>query len=409
MAALDWRHTGRFAAAAFLMDFASGMLLVPLPYLALKLGADSMQLGVLGAARGCTYMVACFLVALVVDRWNRKAPIACGATVAAAAMVVMGLAREPWHLYAFIMLWAAALAFFWPSVLAWIGDSHPAPHLARATAVVNVSWSIGIMAGGVAGGCLFQAAPVVVGRLLGAGGAGAGGVQRTAWVLSFAASAVPAVLAAGVLLVGVPRGRAAPVPPTAASPRPGSRRGLIAAWIGNIGTCSLLGVLENVFPKLGETPELGIKAGLFGVLMASLALGRTFVFAAGLGRGAWVRDWRVVGVLQLAAAALIASVAATSAFWWLLIVFAGVGVAAGAAYYMALYRSLEGEGSRGFKSGLHEASLLGGVLLGALGGGYVGKVWHMRAPYPTLGVLCVLLLAGQVALNTWSDRAGARG
>jgi hypothetical protein len=141
------------------------------------------------------------------------------------------------------------------------------------------------------------------------------------------------------------------------------------------------------------------------VLLACLGLGRTLAFSAGLGRGGWTRDWRTTVLLQLAAIALVGEVSRREGFGWLALAFAAVGVSSGAAYYLALYRSLEGEGSRGFKSGMHEASLLGGVLLGSLGGGWAASTWGLRVPYPMLGVLCILLVVAQAALNLWSGRA----
>ena len=62
---------------------------------------------------------------------------------------------------------------------------------------------------------------------------------------------------------------------------------------------------------------------------------------------------------------------------------AGVGVLAGYNYFASLYYSSMSreDDSRGFVSGMHEATLTAGIAVGSIAGGVIGSVAGPRAPY----------------------------
>lgn len=372
-ARLDWRHTGRFCLASFGMDFANGMFFVSLPYLGLAFGADSMQLGVLTALRGAAYVLACLPASLLSDRVNRKILLGLSTAGTMVAFLATAFAREYWQLCALAIFWALVISPFWPSMFAWLGDSHSAGQLGSATGAVNLSWSVGGMLGGIVSGWLF-------------------GLARP---LPFVCAVVPAALACGAMLLSR-CGHGHPQPAEVSPAVIGTKRDLAAVWLGAISVCSLLGLMSGVFPKLGM--EIGVHAGVFGLLMAGMGLGRSCVFLLGLRWSHRLHDWRLAMVTQLLAAVMVATVAATRSWPWLAVVFLALGLALGVNYYRGLYKSLEGAGSRGLKSGLHEAALLLGILLGSLGGGAVAKGWGLRAPYVPAGVFVTLLLVLQAGL-----------
>jgi predicted MFS family arabinose efflux permease len=167
----------------------------------------------------------------------------------------------------------------------------------------------------------------------------------------------------------------------------------------------LLGLMSGVFPKLGE--QIGVDARAFGLLMAGLGLGRLPVFALAFRWGRWLHGWRVGMIAQLLAAAMVATVSLASAYAWLSLVFLSLGLTAGVNYYRGLFKSLEGEGSRGFKSGMHEASLMAGYLVGSLASGVLASRWGLRAPYVPIALLSVGLVAVQVILVRSASRAQA--
>jgi predicted MFS family arabinose efflux permease len=177
----------------------------------------------------------------------------------------------------------------------------------------------------------------------------------------------------------------------------------MAAYVGNIAICSLHGMMISVFPKYGS--EIGVDSSSFGVLVAGSGLARSLVFVFGFWVGRRLRAWQYSLGLQLLAAAMVATVGTSTSHAWIGLVFVTVGLGLGATFYRALYMSLETPGSRGLKSGLHEAALLSGVLTGSLGGGLVAEAWGSRAPYVPLASFVAAMVIVQAALTAWAHRA----
>jgi MFS family permease len=374
-AGIDWRQTSRFCLSSFCMDLANGLFFVALPYLGLAFGADSMQLGVLAALRGAAYVLACVPASMLSDRVNRRGLVAYTAVALTVVFLAVAGAREYWQLCVLSVIWALAMAPFWPSLFAWLGDSHDGARLGPATGAVNVAWSVGGMVGGLLAGWLF-------------------GLGRS---LPFALATVPALLACGAL-VGSRCGHGTPQPGPSCEPVPGTRRELATVWLSNVSVCSLLGLMSGVFPKLGA--HMGVTAGMFGLFMGGLALGRSAVFLLGFRWGHTLHHGRLAMATQGLAAILVATVSTAQSQAWLALVFAMIGIALGVNYFRGLYKSLEGTGSRGLKSGLHEATLLLGILVGSLGGGMLAKGFGLHAPYVPAGLFVGALLLLQALLLT---------
>ena len=100
---LSRQHTGRFLLGAFWMDFAGGLYVVALPYFAMSLGAGSLELGIIGTARGMAYMVASVGAALIADRYSRRG-LAIIATLAMTIMLALNArASSLWQIGAYAM------------------------------------------------------------------------------------------------------------------------------------------------------------------------------------------------------------------------------------------------------------------------------------------------------------------
>lgn len=377
----DWKHTGRFFYAGFWMDFSANMFMVAVPYAAMKLGAGSMELGLLGAVRGLTYVVAILSTAVLADRYSRRTITTVSTVALAVVLVLTAWVTTLWQLFAGVLLWAVAVSLFWPSVFAWLGDSHAPEHLGRATGTVNLGWSVGSLIGAALGGVLFHL-----------------------WgPLPMILAALPALLA-GLSMRGAAEVRhSAAEPQAGGKAQPGARRRLASAWLGIGAVCCVFGLMGSVFPKLGS--DIGVDASVFGVLYAVSGLTQTVVFGLGFMGVLWTRDWRVSLAAQVLSAALLATVFWATGPWCIVPLYASLGVALAVSYYVSLYVSLEGEGSRGVKSGIHEASLMAGAVIGALAGGTIAREWGLRAPYVPMAALVLLLAAVQLWLNLSSRRA----
>ena len=382
MNAINWKRTRPFCFAAFFMDFSSGMFLVAVPYFAMEFGAMSLALGVLAAIRGLTYILGCLSATFLSDRLNRRTLIVLSALAVAAVLASTATAADLWHLYLISILWAISLSVYWPSVFAWLGDSHRPDELAPATCAVNLSWSVGVLTGGLIAGWLFQ----------------------VAHALPFVVAAASPLLAAAVM-ARAPQEHAKPNQHVRESTVPGAKRTLLAVWVGNIAICCLLGLMSGVFPKLGS--EIGVTSTIFGLFVCLMGVGRSLLFLLGFRWNKWLRDWRLAALGQVVAAGMVATVSRTNSHAWLGLVFVTLGLSMGVTYYRGIYTSLEGAASRGMKSGMHEAALLTGILLGSLGGGALAHFWGLRTPYLPMACMAVLLVIVQAALIASARKAAA--
>ena len=156
---MNWKHTGRFCFAACCMDFSGGMFFVALPFLAMQFGAESLELGYLGTVRGLIYAVSCIGAGLISDRSDRRKLLTVSCLSIVLILWATGAVTNLWQLFAISAFFGLALSFFWPSLFAWLGDSHNSGQLGTATGALNISWSVGGMIGGLIGGVLFRFNP----------------------------------------------------------------------------------------------------------------------------------------------------------------------------------------------------------------------------------------------------------
>jgi len=377
---IDWKHTGRFFAAALSMDFSAGMVLVVLPFVAMNLGAASLALGVLTAVRAVAHATVSPLAGLVADRYNRKVLITISCFGNIAMLAAIAAAGALWQLFPIVVVWGATISIFWPPFFSWLGDAHAPEQLGRATGAANMGWSVGSVVSGPVAGVLFLVAPP----------------------LAVLLAIVPVLSAWGTMMLA-PQAHARPRPRAERRAELHSWKILVGAWLGSVAACALIGLMSGVFPKLGT--EIGVTSALFGAFICLHGLGRTFVFLSSFWWSGWLRDWRLCALAQVAAAVMVATVCVASSHWWLLLVFVSMGFSIGSAYYRSLYLSLEGGGSSGLKSSLHESALFVGILIGSVGGGTIAHFWGLRAPYVPMGALVLTLVIVQVLLILSAKRA----
>jgi predicted MFS family arabinose efflux permease len=166
----------------------------------------------------------------------------------------------------------------------------------------------------------------------------------------------------------------------------------------NFAVCFGLGVLQNVFPK--QAHGFGLGAAAFGWLLFAMGLARTAIFlGAALSWSIISRRAAVLGGLVLAALSLILCMQSKST-GVLFMAFSMHGLAMGMAYYVSYLQSVVGLEGRGRKTGMHEATLVGGIMTGSLLGGISARVIGPGAPY-LIGVVILVGVAitGQIILH----------
>ncbi|HUT33501.1 MAG TPA: MFS transporter [Planctomycetota bacterium] len=365
---------------AMVKSAAGGMLAVGLPVKLDRLGWSDWDLGLFAAVGATTYTVVCWVYSLLLHKVPLQRMMSVAAAVAGAAAI--GLWAVPFRLPLFLLgagFWFAS-AFFWPSLMAWIGESDEA-HLVGDMSAFNCAWTISSTAGFVVGG--------IVESLV-------GGLSLVL---------VAAVL--GLLALAAPfahiRGRGA-FPATVASP-PATpvlpRRFLTAGWLAAILVTLAIAVPGAIFVKLNSA--LGYSPRDFGILLGLQGGAQAFVFLAlGVLQGWRYRRWPLVAPLVLSAAgsALLFFPFGGGAFGWhtlalgFVLLGAGMGLGYGAGFYYTVACGRSRRRSIGFFEAVVSAQhVVGGVL----GGSAATLLWR-RAPYAVVAALAALGVAIQGSL-----------
>lgn len=366
--------------AAFGMAVVVSMVNFALPLLAMRLGASPFQLGVVGTVGPLCYTLAAPFTGRLADRLRPKRLMIAGAVIYALVYTGIVWTERVEDLLPPVGLGGAVVALFWPPLAAWIAEGKDREALARALGEYNVAWCTGVVAGPLLGGLAFH----VNFRLPFWGAAG----------LNMAIIA---------LLVGVPGGSGAPTRAEADPPSGVRHPMLYVVWVANFAGYFALGTVRALFPKLGT--ELGFSPKALGILMALISLAQlaTFVhYRTKAGRD--VRGLKPLVAAQALAVGGMGLVSISKEAYGFALGFLLLGFLLGTTYSLSLFHSLYGQVQMGAYSGLNEAIVGSGILVGPFVGGWVAQHSGLRAPY----VLCALIVAGAVTIEGVLLRHGAR-
>jgi MFS family permease len=196
-------------------------------------------------------------------------------------------------------------------------------------------------------------------------------------ILLLLASRLPAPPAESAPVVSVPAGR-------------GFRK---TGWLANFTVQLATGGATAIFPQLATS--LDIHADAHGGL---LALGRVAALMMIIGLHVvtfWHSRLWPLWLAQLVCAGAVALLAGTSLPAFFLVAFLLMGAVNGYSYQASIFFTLDEMSERGKGTGLHEAFLAGGMLLGPLLAGWAGNHFGLRAPY----LVCAIALLVGVALQ----------
>ena len=346
-------------ALAFHVDMLLYYLLVPLlPRYARELDLNPMKVGILFGSYAVALLLATFPVAILTDRYGRRAPMLWGLAGLAATTLVFAMSKQYWLLVLARFLQGAAGAATWLPGMALLADHFPSESRGRAMGTAFAAANLGVLIGPPLSGLLDQhagpAAPFVFG------------------------TALVALDAAGraFLLpeVEVERGPRLPFRQLLANP-------VIRLFAGAMALGSgLWALLESTLP-LDMDQRLGLNASWIGLCFAASALAHTFTsplmgrLSDRIGRVKVLRMGLVLATLLLPLPVLLPRT-------WR-VVLAMMGLGSTASFIMspcspAVADQVERQGSSSFASafsilnlaysvGLMIGPLVGGVLVQGLG------------------------------------------
>lgn len=158
-------------ALAFHVDMLLYYLLVPLlPRYARSLDLNQMEVGILFGSYAVALLLATFPVAILTDRFGRRAPMLWGLAGLGATTLVFAVSTHYWLLVLARFLQGVAGAATWLPGMALLADHFPAESRGKAMGTAFAAANLGVLIGPPLSGFLDQhagpAAPFLLGAVL---------------------------------------------------------------------------------------------------------------------------------------------------------------------------------------------------------------------------------------------------
>ena len=141
---------------AFLMNITTGLTIFSNPLVALeRLHFSVFSLGVLGAIAAGTYAFTCLGSGHLIDRLGYRKTITGSCLWLLAVFFLFSLVRSPYQMFLLVVAGSLGTAFFWPSMMRWVGEEERGEELRVRIGNFNLALMAGVMVGPVIGGVIF--------------------------------------------------------------------------------------------------------------------------------------------------------------------------------------------------------------------------------------------------------------
>ena len=361
-------------ALAFVMDGCFGLVGLSVPLLAVSLGAQYDDLGLIGATGASVYAVCCLATGRFLKRWSHQRTAAVSAAGVVICFAAYTLAESVWHIMVIAACVGLVLSAFWPTLQSWIAEGNGGERLIRILGTFNICWGAGMMVGPALGGQLFAIDPH----------------------LPFAVCSVAVVCVFLALTFARPATHAVVESPDTHHP-PTDRRFLTISWMANFATFFATGLVRALFPKFAT--DAGISPGLLGQMMAIIGLAQIVSFYL-VSRASWWQNrlLPMIIIQTLGVGGLVLMAYADSILLFSL-GLASVGLLIGATFTWSMFYSLRSPSQSRSRAGIHEAIVGSGFLFGPLLGGLCAEYISPSAPYLLGGiVICLAALVESIVI-----------
>lgn len=371
---------------SWLTDFAAFMVVFSVTRKLAELNAGALQLGLLGGGFSLTMCLANLVSGRMSDRWGRGRVSICGLfllliCVCICMVVEVGHAAN----YGAYMLAGAAMGLVYPPIIAWLSEGGDAvadrSGVSRRLVGFCIAWNLGLASGQLAGGWLYGLAPY--------------------WPK--VASLLLLVVGVMLMLITMRRGRRLKPTLLAATDEHHQHQALSAAyariaWMGNFGGTFAMSMVLHLSPQL--MIKLGIEAEQHGTVIAAsrVVVIATYILMHHV--NFWHHRFSVAVMSQVVAVAGLIAFASAESLFGLFLGLAGLAQLVGFNYFSSIYYSTTGshDDRRGRATGIHEATLAFGFVMGSVMGGVVGHIFDLRSPYQLSAVVIGFLLMMQGVL-----------
>jgi len=225
-----------FYGFGFFMNMFVGMLFLGMPLFAIKLGANNLDLGIIGTFGSLVYILFVPIAGALSDRFPKNLQAGLATILFGAMVCLIPFVPRLILLYPVILVYFIALALVWPALESAMSHYVSGKALSRTAGWYNVSWCSGAMLGIYFAGHIYAQKPGLVFWL-------AGGLA----------------ILLGLCFAGFFR-----VPERAGSDDTETETGpvyfLYLAWLANAMSYFSLIQIRNIFPKLAITSGFPVPA-----------------------------------------------------------------------------------------------------------------------------------------------------
>lgn len=374
---------------ALLMDACISSILTNAAFYINYLHFSSTFLGTLTAISTGVFVLLAIPFGRLSDKIGRPHVLTIACFSLAAVSILLPFCTRKLYLMIAFPCSGIGMALFWPTYEAWLAEREGAGDLIRRITTFNLFWTVGITIGPMISSYLYKGTSPVLTFYL------AGGFSLINWITLESQTIVNRKnLRSSEHLVLIE------APPHAAH-----HIYLRIARIANFASWFSLGIVRHIAPKL--TVEAGIPAMAFGNLM--LVMGTTQLIGflwLGTNRAArWhYRLPPLIGVQLLAIIAFLAIALMPHGLYWTC-AFAVIGLSGAVTYFSSMYYSLHAQKDKGNKSGVHEAVLGSGLLLGPFFGGMLAdSALGVSSPYILCAAVIGVCSVAETGIWLWQKR-----
>lgn len=374
---------------ALLMDACISSILTNAAFYINYLHFSSTFLGTLTAISTGVFVLLAIPFGRLSDKIGRPHVLTIACFSLAAVSILLPFCTRKLYLMIAFPCSGIGMALFWPTYEAWLAEREGAGDLIRRITTFNLFWTVGITIGPMISSYLYKGTNPVLTFYL------AGGFSLINWITLESQTIVNRKnLRSPEHLVLIE------APPHAAH-----HIYLRIARIANFASWFSLGIVRHIAPKL--TVEAGIPAMAFGNLM--LVMGTTqligFLWLGTNRAERWhYRLPPLIGVQLLAIIAFLAIALMPHGLYWTC-AFAVIGLSGAVTYFSSMYYSLHAQKDKGNKSGVHEAVLGSGLLLGPFFGGMLAdSALGVSSPYILCAAVIGVCSVAETGIWLWQKR-----
>ncbi len=359
------------------MDMSTSSAVLGMPFYASRLGASSFTIGITASISTLFFVIFTRVFGSLSDRVNRKRVPQIACLCFSLLYFFMPLCKSVKQISLLFPLTGLTLAGFWPPFEAWIGEISNGHSLVKRVKYFNLSWTLGVMIGYIAGGYIYE----------------------LHYSIPFYFSCIGSLCSFLTLTFQKSPSRSKKNESSEINEvNPLTRKFLLISWIANFFSWLTLGVLRFIFPKM--ISELDMSSRLYGSLMLAWASIQGILFYILGSTEKWHYRFSMIICFQISGCLgfLIIWRTLSPLYWaFALMLF---GLCTGVTYFSSIYYSLCGHSDLGNKSGWHESILSSGGFIGPFIGGALANYIDIKSPY----IFCVIMIMIGIIIESFIMR-----